>query len=133
MRKMFMLLVAIVLCVSCKAQTLSAADCRYVLELFCRNYYSSCFDGKNYIPGSLIIKSIGIDQYNGGTYVSGIHSYQGQYIPFRGRKTHNNVEFNATIVRQRGSDYVIFNKWYEPDMMNRKGGWETGQRLIKYK
>ena len=64
MRKMFMRLVAIVLCVSCKAQTLSAADCRYVLELFCRNYDSSCFDWKNYIPGSLIIKSIGSDQYN---------------------------------------------------------------------
>ena len=27
----------------------------------------------------------------------------------------------------------IFNKWYEPDLLNRKGGWETGQRLITYK
>ena len=72
-------------------------------------------------------------QNSGGTFVSGLHSYQGQYIPFRGRKTHTNVQFNAVIVRQPKRDYVVFNKWYEPDMLNRKGGWETGQRLITYK
>lgn len=88
---------------------------------------------KTYVPNTIIITSVGIDQNSGGTFVSGLHSYQGQYIPFRGRKTHTNVQFNAVIVRQPKRDYVVFNKWYEPDMLNRKGGWETGQRLITYK
>lgn len=139
MRKL-LIIICIVICGICNAQTtrntsnyLSDKEAKYVLEIFCLNYYSSCFNGKVYIPRSLIIKSVGIDQNNGGTYVSGIHSYQGQYVPVRGRKTHNDVPFYATIIRQRNGDYVIFNKWYEPDLMNRKGGWETGQRLIQYK
>lgn len=49
------------------------------------------------------------------------------------KEDHTNVQFNAVIVRQPKRDYVVFNKWYEPDMLNRKGGWETGQRLITYK
>lgn len=89
--------------------------------------------GRRMCPTTIIITSVGIDQNSGGTFVSGLHSYQGQYIPFRGRKTHTNVQFNAVIVRQPKRDYVVFNKWYEPDMLNRKGGWETGQRLITYK
>lgn len=134
MKKIFTLLLAMVICISCKAQkNLSAAECQYVLELFCTSFYGSCFEGKSYIQGTLMIQSVGLDQRTGGTHVTGIHSYQGQYIPFRGRKTHANVQFNATIIRQKGSDYVIFNKWYEPDWMNRKGGWETGQKVIKYK
>ena len=132
MKKIILFLLAILYVGICKAQ-LSVADCKYVLEIFCRNYYGSCFDGKTYVPNTIIITSVGIDQNSGGTFVSGLHSYQGQYIPFRGRKTHTNVQFNAVIARQPKRDYVVFNKWYEPDMLNRKGGWETGQRLITYK
>lgn len=90
-------------------------------------------EGKTYVPNTIIITSVGIDQNSGGTFVAGLHSYQGQYVPFRGRKTHNNVQFNAVIVRQSKRDYVVFNKWYEPDLLNRKGGWETGQKFITYK
>lgn len=132
MKKLLVLIFILAYVGVCKAQ-LSAADCKYVLEIFCRSYYSSCFDGKAYVPNTLIITSVGIDQNSGGTYVTGLHSYQGQYIPFRGRRTHTNVQFNATIIRQHKRDYVIFNKWYEPDFMNRKGGWETAQRIIQYK
>lgn len=132
MRKILLFFMAIGYVCICKAQ-LSAADCKYVLEIFCRNYYGSCFEGKTYVPNTLIITSVGVDQNSGGTFVSGLHSYQGQYVPFRGRKTHTNVQFNATIVRQPKRDYVVFNKWYEPDLLNRKGGWETGQKLITYK
>ena len=56
-----------------------------------------------------------------------------KYVPFRGRKTHTDVQFNAVINRQRSGDYVIFHKWYEPDWLNPKGGWETDQGLIQYK
>ena len=111
MKKIILFLLAILYVGICKAQ-LSAADCKYVLEIFYRNYYGSCFDGKTYVPNTIIITSVGIDQNSGGTFVSG---------------------FNAVIVRQPKRDYVVFNKWYEPDMLNRKGGWETGQRLITYK
>ena len=119
MRKLLSVMMAIAFCGICNAQSgnnqtgkiLSAQEAKYVLAIFCQYHYSSCFGGKIYIPGTMIIKSVGMDQNTGGTYVSGIHSYQGQ----------NN------------GDYVIFNKWYEPDLMNRKGGWETGQRLIQYK
>ena len=140
MRKLLIALVTVVICGVCNAQVgnsqsgkvLSAKEAEYVLELFCRNYYSSCFEGKAYIPASLIIKSVGVDQKTGGTSVVGIHDYQGHYIPLRGRKTHTNVQFNAVIIRQQNGDYVIFHKYYEPDWMNRKGGWETGQGLIQY-
>ena len=141
MKKLMIALMTVVLCGICNAQVgkgqsgkiLSANEAQYVLELFCRNYYNSCFGGKSYIPGTLIVKSVGVDQNTGGTYVSGIHSYQGLYVPFRGRKSHMDIQFNAVINRQKNGDYVTFNKWYEPDLMNRKGGWETGQGLIQYR
>ena len=50
-----------------------------------------------------------------------------------GRKSHMDIQFNAVINRQKNGDYVTFNKWYEPDLMNRNGGWETGQGLIQYR
>lgn len=140
MRKLLIALMIVVSSGVCNAQVgnnqsgkvLSAKEAENVLELFCRNYYSRCFEGKAYIPTSLIIKSVGVDQKTGGTFVVGIHDYEGHYIPLRGRKTHNDVQFNAVIIRQQNGDYVIFKKWYEPDWMNRKGGWETGQGLIQY-
>ena len=110
---------------------LPAAQVMNILEVFCQNYYSACFSGKEYIPGSLIIKSIGIDQRTGGTHVTGLHSYQGQPVPFKGRKTHNDVQFKAVIIVQQNGYYVIFDKWYEPDWTDRKGHWETGQRLLQ--
>lgn len=141
MRKLLSVVMAIAFCVMCDAQSgnnqtgriLSAQEAKYVLDIFCQYHYNSCFGGKAYVPGTLMVKSVGVDQNTGGTSVSGIHSYQGQYVPFRGRKTHNDVQFNAVILRQQDGDYVIFHKWYEPDVMNRKGGWETGQALIQYK
>ena len=39
-----------------------------------------------HVPNTIIITSVGIDQNSGGTFVSGLHSYQGQYIPFRGER-----------------------------------------------
>lgn len=75
MKKIILFLLAILYVGICKAQ-LSAADCKYVLEIFCRNYYGSCFDGKTYVPNTIIITSVGIDQNSGGTFVSGLHSYQ---------------------------------------------------------
>lgn len=49
MKKIILFLLAILYVGICKAQ-LSVADCKYVLEIFCRNYYGSCFDGKTYVP-----------------------------------------------------------------------------------
>lgn len=139
MKKISIIILTLVLCGVCKAHVenyqssniLSAQEAKYILEVFCPNYYSRCFEGKTYIQGTIIIKSVGVDQNTGGTYVSGLHSYKGKYIPFRGRKSHNDVQFNATIIRQSNGNYVIFNKWYEPDLLNRKGGWETGDALIR--
>ena len=71
MKKIILFLLAILYVGICKAQ-LSAADCKYVLEIFCRNYYGSCFDGKTYVPNTIIITSVGIDQNSGGTFVSGL-------------------------------------------------------------
>ena len=87
---------------------------------------------KEYITGTLIIKAVGVDQNNGGTFVSGLHTYQGVYAPFKGRKTHNDVQFTANIVGQPTGYYVIFNKWYEPDLFKKHGEWETGQRLVPF-
>lgn len=54
MKKIILFLLAILYVGICKAQ-LSAADCKYVLEIFCRNYYGSCFDGKTYVPNTIIM------------------------------------------------------------------------------
>ena len=54
MKKLLVLIFVLAYVVVCKAQ-LSAADCKYVLEIFCRSYYSSCFDGKAYVPNTLIL------------------------------------------------------------------------------
>ena len=132
MRKLLIIIV-MAICGFCHAQTaseLTIPQAKNILESFCRNYYNSCFEGKDYIPQSIIIKSVGIDANNGGTYVSGIHSYQGQYIPFVGRKTHNDVQFRATILIQRNGYYVIFNKYYERDLLHRNGGWEKSSGVI---
>lgn len=59
MKKIILFLLAILYVGICKAQ-LSAADYKYVLEIFCRNYYGSCFDGKTYVPNTIIITSVGI-------------------------------------------------------------------------
>lgn len=58
MKKIILFLLAILYVGICKAQ-LSVADCKYVLEIFCRNYYGSCFDGKTYVPNTIIITSVG--------------------------------------------------------------------------
>ena len=85
MKKIIMFLLDILYVGICKAK-LSVADCKYVLEIFCRNYYGSCFDGKKYVRNTIIITSVGIDQNSGGNFVSGLHFYQGQYITFRGER-----------------------------------------------
>ena len=35
------------------------------------------------------------------------NNHQGAYVPLRGRKTHNDVQFKAVIIRQQNGDYVI--------------------------
>lgn len=133
MRK-FLIILAIAICGFCNAQTanvLSVPTVKSILETFCLNCYSSCFEGKVYIPQSIIIKSVGVDPNNGGTSVNGIHSYQGQYIPFVGRKTHNDVQFKATIFKKQDGYRVIFHKYIERDLMHRSEAWETGKGLIK--
>ena len=85
MRKILLLFMAIGYVCICKAQ-LSAADCKYVLEIFCRNYYGSCFEGKTYVPNTLIITSVGVDQNSGGTFVSGLHSYQDRMFLLGGER-----------------------------------------------
>ena len=59
MKKIILFLLAILYVGICKAQ-LSAADCKHVLEIFCRNYYGSCFDGKTYVPNTIIITSVAL-------------------------------------------------------------------------
>lgn len=68
-RPLSMMMMAITFFGSCNAQTLnnqsgilSAQEAKYVLEVFCQNYYKSCFGGKKYIPGTLIIKNVGVDK-----------------------------------------------------------------------
>ena len=68
MRRLLLMMMAIAFFGICNAQTvnnqfgiLSAPEAKYVLEVFCQKFYSSCFEGKKYIPGTLIIKSVGVD------------------------------------------------------------------------
>lgn len=138
MKRIFTILLLLAAFTMCHAQknevipVLTAQECKYILEVFCQKFYSSCFEGKEYIPGTLIIKAVGVDQNNDGTFVSGLHTYQGVYVPFKGRKTHNDVQFTANIVGQPTGYYVIFNKWYEPDLFKKHGEWETGKILVPF-
>ena len=138
MRKILTILFLFAVFPLCHAQRydgfsgLSADDAKTVLEVFCSKYYKDFFVGKDYISRSLLIKSVAVDTANGGTLVSGTHSYQGVFVLFRGRKTHKDVPFTATIIAQPHGYYVIFNKWYEPDLLKRNGEWETGKRLVPF-
>ena len=85
MKKIILFLLAILYVGICKAQ-LSAADCKYVLEIFCINYYGSCFDGKTYVPNTIIITSVVIDHNSGVAFVSWLLSFHLLYIPFRGER-----------------------------------------------
>ena len=51
MKKIILFLLAILYVGICKAQ-LSAADCKYVLEIFCRNYYEMCIRDRLSMSGS---------------------------------------------------------------------------------
>lgn len=67
MRKLLIIIV-MAICGFCHAQTaseLTIPQAKNILESFCLNYYNSCFEGKDYIPQSIIIKSVGIDANNG--------------------------------------------------------------------
>ena len=80
MKRIFTILLLLAAFTMCHAQknevipVLTAQECKYILEVFCQKFYSSCFEGKEYIPGTMIIKAVGVDQNNGGTFVSGLHT-----------------------------------------------------------
>lgn len=87
-----------------------------LLELFCKEQYDSCFNGKQYIDGSLTVTTLESDEAKNVIKVKGKHSYKGQYIPFFGRKTHSNVDFKAEVSVADSGIKIRFWKWMEPDI-----------------
>lgn len=85
------------------------------LDLFCIEHYDSCFNGRQYIEGSLTVRSLEPDEANKVIKVKGKHSYRGQYIPIFGKKTYSNVDFKAEVSVTYSGIKIKFWKWYEPD------------------
>lgn len=129
MRKIKILLSVVLLFVACVANSQTKAQIKALLEQFCTEHYDDCFSPRLYIDGSLTLNSVSIDE---NTYVikaQGKHSYQGQYIPFYGRKTHTGVSWKADIKVLKIGIKVKFYKWYEADI-NDSGHWESCEKVI---
>ena len=105
-------------------QNLKDAGCSAELTEECVSYYDDAFSGKQYIEGSLTVKTVELDEATNVIKIRGKHSYRGQYIPIFGRKTHSNVDFKAEVTVKAPGFKIKFWKWYEPDPMDPKGHWE---------
>ena len=137
MKKLLLTMLVMVMPLLCSAQErrsvpLDKAAIETVLEFALTKYYPSWFNLREYIPKTIIIKSIGIDQVSGGTHVTGIHDYQGLYIPIRGSKTHKNVAFEAVLVSYPDGVNVTFTKDIPAGLLHPRGGKETGTTFIKF-
>ena len=117
-------MIALLLAVSGAANAQSTKEqLKSILEDFCVSYYDDAFSPKQYIEGSLTVKTVEADEAKGVIKVKGKHSYRGQYIIFVGRKTHSNVDFKAEITPTGSGLKIKFWKWYEKDPMA-DGHWE---------
>ena len=106
------------------ANAQSKAEFQAVLEEFCQSYYNEGFSDRQYIEGSLVVKTVEVDEVTEVIKLKGKHSYRGQYYPIAGRKTHSDVDFKAEVSEARNGLRIKFWKWYEPDIMNPIGFWE---------
>ena len=137
MKKLLLTMLVMVMPLFCSAQErrsvpLDKATVETVLEFALTKYYPSWFNLREYIPKTIIIKSIGIDQVSGGTHVTGIHDYQGLYVPIRGSKTHKNVAFEAVFIRYPDGVNLTFTKEIPRGILHPMGGKETGSTFIKF-
>lgn len=107
-------------------------EIRQILEQFCNEQYNNCYSSKRYLIGSLVVDTYSVE--NKAVSVSGFHSYEGEELPFVGRKKHLKVKFRAVI--HVGADFanVRFLRWSEPDIVDYKGHWEgCGFRFVNRK
>lgn len=125
MKHLKLILLAFLLVFAGTANAQSTKDqFRAILEDFCQSYYDDGFSPKQYIEGSLTVKTVEADEYSDVIRVKGKHSYRGQYIPLFGRKTHTNVDFKAEVTEVRNGLKIKFWKWFEPDATDPHGHWE---------
>lgn len=125
MKQVRFLIIVLLLALSSVANAQSTKEkIRSLLEDFCVSYYNSAFSPKQYIEGSLKVSTLEPDEANKSIKVRGKHSYRGQYIPFYGRKTHDNVDFKAEVKPTSQGVKIRFWKWYEPDLQDSEGHWE---------
>ncbi len=100
---------------------------KIIIEKFCAQSYDQfCYRYMKYIKNSIIIDSYEINKKNKSYVVKGYHSYYGEDIPFIGRKKHTNVSFYAEIyIQHNNTANVTFYKYYEPDITDIDGHWES--------
>lgn len=99
----------------------SLAKCEQILEQWCREFFSDCFNSVSYKENSL--SGVRIDDINyDGTIVrlSGQHSIDGAF-----GENYNDLDFEAKIIIKGGNAYEV---WF-----NRKkaiGGWQSATRTV---
>lgn len=103
---------------------------RAILDRFCYDFYYANF-GKIYKQGSVYVNEMNMDQNTLTIYAKGVHTYYGKSYGF-GRKEHQGVPFMASFTVLQTGIRVVFQKWYEPDLLYPNGGWETIDKVVPF-
>ncbi|MGP1557530.1 hypothetical protein CLI72_07960 [Porphyromonas gingivalis] len=100
-------------------------DVNKFLEVFCREYYNSCFKGRTYVQNSLSIVNFSVIDEN-NIRASGTHSYRGRFGVL-----YDNYDFSAIITLVSSGIKIEFRKRSAPDLFNDDYYWETCDRVIR--
>ena len=103
---------------------------RSILDKFCYDFYYVSF-GKYYKPGSIYVSEIKVDEQTLIINAKGTHTYYGKSYGF-GRKEHQGVPFMASFIILQTGIRVLFQKWYEPDLLYPNGGWEKTEKIVPF-
>lgn len=139
MKQVKLLIVTFILSISCAANAQTARGLakafEKVLDAYCIEYYNTDFANRSYIEGSISVSLPSdpediLNPLTGAYDLEGKHSYRGAW-----RKIHSNAKWRASIKPLGNNKYEIrFDKWYEPDLWDRKGHWEIGPtRVFEYR
>lgn len=114
MKKVKFLMIALMLSVSAMVSAQTKAEVAEILEEFCAANYNECFDPRQYVEGTLVVKTLMLDRANNKIKVTGTHTCRGQSIMGH-RETYSGREFKAELkLSQYGYD-IKFWRLYKAD------------------
>ena len=124
MKKVKILMIAMMLVASNVVSAQTKAQIKAILEQFCVENYDNYFAPRQYIEGTLIVTSVEVDEINGKIKVKGTHSCRGQHVPFFGRRTYSDRDYKAELIPASVGIKVRFWRWYDSDPFQNNAHWE---------